>query len=257
MRALTGSALLAGALAMGVPARVHAEAQPAALRAPARPAGEKASAAPAHAAAPAPARPAPAPARPAPPPAPPAAPANDTLAPDTTEAAPPARASAPTPPPPPDLSKLRAEYDRLREELFKARVRSQKVSETVFASKMDVRLHWKGGPDFVIRKARVLLDGAELWDSGDRAQTDDVIQVAERSVKPGPHALTVRLEVRPKAEAKGGAKTGADKLGYTSEHTFAIVVAESGTTHLELTGDEDGDPPEYEPELELESETDK
>jgi hypothetical protein len=168
----------------------------------------------------------------------------------------PARPAAPLPPPP-DLAKLRAEYDRLREELFKARVRSQKVSETVFASKMDVRLHWKGGPDFVIRKARVLLDGAELWDSGDRAQTDDVIQVAERSVKPGPHALTVRLEVRPKAEAKGGAKTGADKLGYTSEHTFAIVVAESGITHLELTGDEDGDPPEYEPELELESETDK
>jgi len=187
-------------------------------------------------------------------------------------------ASAATPPPPapaadeppapaepgarpsagaPDLEKLRAEYDRLREELFKARVRSQKASETVWPSRMDVRLRWKGGPDFVIRKARMLLDGAELWDSADRAQTDDVIQVAERSVKPGPHAFTVRLEIRPKTEVKGGAKLGADKLGYTAEHTFAIVVAESGVTHLELTGDEDGDPPEYEPELELEIENDK
>jgi hypothetical protein len=157
----------------------------------------------------------------------------------------------------PDLEKLRAEYDRIREELFKARVRSQKASEVVYPSKLDARLRWKGGPDFVIRKARLSLDGAELWDSADRAQTDDLIEVAARSVKPGPHALTVRLEIRPKTEAKGGTKTGADKLGYTSEHTFAIVVAPSGITHLLLTGDEDGDPPEYEPELELEIETDK
>jgi hypothetical protein len=157
----------------------------------------------------------------------------------------------------PDLAKLRSEYDRIREELFKARVRSQKIAETVYPSKMDVRLRWKGGPDFVIRKARLLLDGAELWDSADRPQTDDLIEVAERGVKPGPHALTVRLEIRPRTETKGGTKTGADRLGYTSEHTFAIVVADGGHTHLLLTGDEDGDPPEYEPELELEIETDK
>ncbi|HEY4187148.1 MAG TPA: hypothetical protein VGP07_18880 [Polyangia bacterium] len=184
-------------------------------------------------------------------------------APAATVAAPAAAVTADAPPPPtrtaaaPDLEKLRAEYDRLREELFKARVRSQKVSETVWPSKMDVHLRWKGSPDFVIRKARMLLDGAELWDSADRPQTDDVIDVSERSVKPGPHAFTVRLEIRPKSEKKGGTKTGADKLGYTSEHTFAIVVPEGGVTHLALTGDEDGDPPEYEPELELEIETDK
>lgn len=168
-------------------------------------------------------------------------------------------AESPAPPRPglPDLGRLRAEYDRIREQLFKARVRSQKAAEAVYPSKMDARLRWKGGPDFVIRKARFLLDGAELWDSADRAQTDDLIEVSQRSVKPGPHALTVRLEIRPKTEAKGGTKTGAEKLGYTSEHTFAIVVADTGITHLLLTGDEDGDPPEYEPELELEIEIEK
>jgi hypothetical protein len=157
----------------------------------------------------------------------------------------------------PDLGKLRAEYDRIREDLFKARVRSQKAAETAYPSKLDAELRWKGRPDFVIRKARFLLDGAELWDSADRAQTDDLIEIAARSVKPGPHALTVRLEIRPKVESKGGTKTGAAELGYTSEHTFAIVVAETGKTHLFLTGDEDGDPPEYEPELELEIETER
>jgi len=157
----------------------------------------------------------------------------------------------------PDLAKLRADYDRIREELFKARVRGQKAAEAAYPSKLDARLRWKGRPDFIIRKARFLLDGAELWDSADGAQADDLIEIAERAVKPGPHALTVRLEIRPKVESKGGTKTGADQLGYTSEHTFAIVVAETGRTHLFLTGDEDGDPPEYEPELELEIETDK
>jgi len=157
----------------------------------------------------------------------------------------------------PDLTKLRSDYDRLREELFKARVRSQKVADVVYASKFDVSFRWKGGPDFLIRKARFLLDGAEIWDSTDKNQTDDRIDIASRSVKPGPHALTVSLEIRPKAEAKGGAKTGADKLGYTSEHVFAIAIPDSGQTHLLLTGDEDGDPPEYEPELELEVKTEK
>jgi len=157
----------------------------------------------------------------------------------------------------PDLAKLRAEYDRIREELFKARVRGQKAAEVAYPSKLDARLRWKGRPDFIIRKARFLLDGAELWDSADSAQTDDLIEIAERAVKPGPHALTVRLEIRPKVESKGGTKAGGEQLGHTSEHTVAIVVAETGKTHLFLTGDEDGDPPEYEPELELEIETDK
>jgi hypothetical protein len=159
--------------------------------------------------------------------------------------------------PPPDLTKLRADYDRLREELFKARVRSQKAAEAVYSTHLDVRLRWKGEPDFVIRKARFLLDGTEIWDSGDRAQTDDSIEIASRAVKPGPHALSVTLEIRPRAESKGGTRTGADKLGYTSEHVFAILVAAEGQTHVVLTGDEDGSPPEYEPELELEVKNDK
>jgi hypothetical protein len=154
-----------------------------------------------------------------------------------------------------DLERLRAEYDRLREELFKARVRSQKVADTVYPTRFDVQLRWKGSPAFVIRKARFLVDGAEIWDSSDRSESsalDDLIQIASRPIKPGPHALTVWLEIRPKAEQKGGAKVGAARLGYTSEHTFAVVAPDRGELHLGLTGDEDGDPPEYEPKLELE-----
>lgn len=160
-------------------------------------------------------------------------------------------------PPPPDLQKLRADYDRLREELFKARVRHQKVAEKAYRSKLAITLRWKGSPDFVIRRARFLLDGAELWSSDDRQQADDLLQVAERPVKPGPHALTVRLEIRAKTEAKGGTKAGAERPGYTSDHTFALVIPETGRTLVRITGDEDGDPPEYEPELELDVDTER
>lgn len=178
----------------------------------------------------------------------------------TPSAEPPARDEsakhdAPPKAPPADLAKLRAEYDRLRDELFRARVRSQQVEGNIYKSRFDATLVWKGRPDFVLSKARVLLDGAELWDSGDRSETDDRIQVAERPIKPGPHALTIRMEIRPRTEQKGGTKTGRDRLGYTSEHTFAITVPDNKKTHATVTADEDGDPPAYEPELELELES--
>lgn len=161
-------------------------------------------------------------------------------------------AQAPSGPSAADLDKLRADYDRLREELFRARARAQIVAEATYPSRLSATLRWKGGADQLIRHAQVRLDGGEVWDSGDKPVTSDFISVAERGVKPGPHALTVRLEVHPGKKTKD-----AEKLGYVSEHTFAIVVADHARTRVEITADEDGDPPEYEPNLEVEIETTK
>jgi hypothetical protein len=44
-------------------------------------------------------------------------------------------------------------------------------------------------------------------------------------------------------------------MGYVAEHTFAIVVPDGKRTTAVFTGDEDGSLPDYEPELELELET--
>ncbi|MEA2698799.1 MAG: hypothetical protein QOI66_3070 [Myxococcales bacterium] len=163
-----------------------------------------------------------------------------------------APAQGPSGPSAADLDKLRADYDRLREELFRARARAQIVAEATYSSRLSATLRWKGGADQLIRHAQVRLDGGEVWDSGDKPVTGDFISVAERGVKPGPHALTVRLEVHPGKKTKD-----AEKLGYVSEHTFAIVVADHVKTRVEITADEDGDPPEYEPNLEVEIETTK
>jgi len=163
-----------------------------------------------------------------------------------------AREPAPPVAPTIDLAKLRAEYDRLRDELFRARSRSQLVEDALWKSKLSASFRWKGGPSYLVHHASVRLDGGEIWDSGDKPVTDNLITVAERAVKAGPHAITLRIEIRPGKKAKD-----SDRLGYVSEHTFAIIVPDGKRTRVEITGDEDGDAPEYEPEIEVEVESEK
>jgi hypothetical protein len=188
----------------------------------------------------------------------------EAAAPEPTpaKAPPPKPVDEPPPPaaePPPkagpsiDLQKLRADYDRLRDELFRSRSRAQLVEEGLWNARLGATLHWKAAPDYVIRHAEVRLDGGTIWDSGDKPVTDDKLTIAERPCKPGPHSFTLRLEVRPGTKKKG---KDIDTLGYQSEQTFAVVVPDGKRTTIELTGDEDGSLPEYEPRIELELETD-
>jgi hypothetical protein len=181
-------------------------------------------------------------------------PAPKTQPPDEAPAKPAAEAPTPSPSPSPsvDLKKLRADYDRLRDDLFRARSRAQIVEEGVWNARLAGELRWKAAPDYVIRHAEVRLDGGTIWDSGDRPVTDDKLAIAERPCKPGPHTFTVRLDVRPGTKKKGKDIEG---LGYTSEQTFAIVVPEGKRTTVAVTGDEDGSLPEYEPEFEVELES--
>ena len=152
-----------------------------------------------------------------------------------------------------DLAKLRAEYDRLRDELFRARARAELVEEGIYASKLGATLRWKGAPDFILHRAEIRLDGNAIWDSGEKPLVDELIKVSERPIKPGPHTVTVKIEVRP---GKKGEKEHAD-LGYESEQTFVVQVPDAKTTTVAFTADDGGDLPEYEPEIELELKTEK
>ena len=157
----------------------------------------------------------------------------------------------PAPPPVPatiDVAKLRADYDRLRDALFRARARAELVEEGVYQSKLGDKIRWKGAPDFILRRAEVRLDGDAIWDSGEKPLVDELIKVSERPIKPGTHTIALHLEVRPGKRAKAEDV----ELGYSSEHTFVIKVADNKQTTVELTADDDGDLPEYEPEVELE-----
>ena len=163
------------------------------------------------------------------------------------------RTAPPVPAPTFDLAKLRAEYDRLRDELFRSRARAELVEEGIYASKLSATLRWKGAPDFILRRAEIRLDGNSIWDSGEKPLVDELIKVSERPIKPGPHTLTVRIEVRP---GKKGEKEHAD-LGYESEQTFVVNVVDGRRTAVEITADDDGDLPGYEPEIEIGVESEK
>ena len=104
-----------------------------------------------------------------------------------------------------------------------------------------------------MRRAEIRLDGNSIWDSGEKPLVDELIKVSERPAKPGPHTLTVRIEVRP---GKKGEKEHAD-LGYESEQTFVVNVPEGLRTAVEITADDDGDLPGYEPEIEIGVESEK
>jgi hypothetical protein len=170
--------------------------------------------------------------------------------PETKKAAP---AKAPPTAAPVDLAKLRAEYDRLRDELYRARARAQLVEEGVWSARLGAVVRWKGAPDFILRRAEVRLDGDSIWDSGEKPLVDELIKVSDRPIKPGTHSITLRLEVRPGKRAKAEDA----EMGYSSEHTFVIKVPDNKQTTVELTADDDGDLPEYEPEVELEIASEK
>jgi hypothetical protein len=171
------------------------------------------------------------------------------------EESPPAKA----PPPPPaapatvDIARLRAEYDKLRDALFRSRARAELVEEGVYASKMGARIRWKGAPDFIMRRAEVRLDGNSIWDSGEKPLVDEIVKVSERPIKPGQHSVTLRLEVRPGKKSE----KEHEGLGYEIEHSFVINVPDGKTTTIDITADDDGDLPEYEPEIEVEIESEK
>src|SRR5262245_17395400 len=152
-----------------------------------------------------------------------------------------------------DVAKLRAEYDRLRDALFRSRARAELVEEGVYASKLGARIRWKGAPDFIMRRAEVLLDGNSIWDSGEKPMVDEMIKVSERPIKPGQHSVTLRLEIRPGKKSE----KEHEGLGYEIEHSFVINVPDGKTTTIDITADDDGDLPEYEPEIEVEIESEK
>jgi hypothetical protein len=168
-------------------------------------------------------------------------------------AAPPAAKSPAGAAGPVDIAKLRADYDRLRDALFRARARAQLVEDGVYASKLGAKIRWKGAPDFILRRAEVRLDGNSIWDSGEKPLVDELIKVSERPIKPGTHTVMVRLEVRPGKKSE----KEHEGLGYEFEHTFVVNVPDGERTTIEITADDDGDLPEYEPEIEVEIESEK
>jgi hypothetical protein len=160
---------------------------------------------------------------------------------------PPADAGAPASPAPSpaaaaNLEKLRAEHAALRDALFRSRARRDTLENALSATQLIPVISWDGGRKHVLRQAELRLDGVRIWESGNTPPGDKAIELASRGVPAGAHVLGVRVEVRLRDNPK---------LGYLSEQSFSISLPEGKKTRVEVTIDEDGDPPSYNPDIEV------
>jgi hypothetical protein len=198
-------------------------------------------------------KPAPAPAsepEPAPAPEPAAAPA-PSPAPASALAAPPEPAPAPPPPPEkasktagPSVESLRAEYDEIRDALFRSRARRETLETALFSTQLLPTIVWEGGRHHSVKHAEVRFDGVRLWESNEGGLTSGKeVALAPKSAPPGPHVIGVRVEVRSRDDTK---------LGYVSDQSFALTLPEGKKTKVEITVDEDGSAPSYNPDIEIE-----
>jgi hypothetical protein len=146
----------------------------------------------------------------------------------------------------PDLDRLRAEHSALKDALFRSRARRELLENALLSTQLLPVIRWEGGRRHQLKTAELRLDGVRIWDAGSAPLGDDPVILAARGVPPGTHVLGVRLEVRSRENPK---------LGYISEQSFAVTLPEGKKTTIEVTVDEDGDPPSYNPDVEVEIES--
>jgi hypothetical protein len=156
-------------------------------------------------------------------------------------------APAPAEGPAADLDRLRAEHSALKDALFRSRARRETLENALLSTQLIPVVRWDGARRYLLKSAELRLDGVRIWDAGNAPLGDDPVTLASRGVPPGAHVLGVRVEVRSRENPK---------LGYTSEQSFSVSLPEGKKTTVEITIDEDGDPPSYNPDVEVEIEID-
>ncbi len=142
-----------------------------------------------------------------------------------------------------DLPKLRADYNELKDALFRSRARREALEGAILGTQMVSSIVWDGGARFVVKAAEIRLDGVRIWEAAEGQLGEKTVELGARALPPGPHVVGVRVEIRPRANPK---------LGYVSEQTFALSFAEGKKTRVAISIDEDGSPPSYNPDIEIE-----
>jgi len=143
------------------------------------------------------------------------------------------------------VEQLRARYDELRDAVFRSRARRETLEKALFSTKFRAALTWEANRNYSLDKAELRLDGTRIWESGDRPIGDDPVVLDERRLPPGPHVLGIRIEVHSRENPR---------LGYTSEQSYTLMFPEGKRTEVEITMDEDGDLPSFNPDIEIDVE---
>lgn len=147
-----------------------------------------------------------------------------------------------------NLDKLRADYAELRDQLFRSRARRETLESALLSTQVLTTLRFDASRRYLCKHAEVRLDGVRLWEASEGGVGDKPVTLAPKSAPPGPHVLSVRVEIRPRDNPK---------LGYVSEQSFSLNLNEGKKTKVEITIDEDGSLPSYNPDIEIEIDEDK
>lgn len=129
----------------------------------------------------------------------PAAPPAAAPAPGTTSgmAAATGDQSAPEEPPPPDLSPLRDEFNSVMDELVQTRARIATLGRSLFRTKIRIDVQDRSGDEQSLTRIAVMLDGASVFRAqGAEFDGEDGKRVFEGFAAPGPHTVTVEIEMR-------------------------------------------------------------
>ncbi|HEY0710664.1 MAG TPA: hypothetical protein VGG33_27925 [Polyangia bacterium] len=170
--------------------------------------------------------------------------ASPPASPGSAPTAAPASPAPGTPAPSPaTLERLRAEHAAIKDALFRSRARRDTLETALLSTQLQTAITWEGGRRYSLKAAELRLDGVRLWNTTEAPPGDQPVLLAPRGVAAGTHVLGVRIEVRSRDNPK---------LGYTSEQTFTVVLPEGKKTSVEVTVDEDGDLPGYNPDIEVE-----
>jgi hypothetical protein len=128
---------------------------------------------------------------------------------------------------------LRNELGALMDDLVAARARAAVLGQTLFKTRIALRLQNLAGPDPVLAKITLSLDGAPVFHGDASALTGDEARgVFEGFAAPGPHLLVVEVEQRSRDNAA---------YGYTLHESYRFEATRDKETELTLVLDDDSD----------------
>ena len=140
------------------------------------------------------------------------------------------------------VERLRSEHAAIKDALYRSRARKDTLEGALLSTQIIPVLKWEGGGRYLLKQAELRLDGVRIWDASQGTPGDRPVTLAPRGLPAGAHVLGVRIEVRLRDNPK---------LGYLSEQSFSLAVREGKKTTVEITIDEDGSPPSYNPDIEI------
>jgi hypothetical protein len=141
-------------------------------------------------------------------------------------------APAPTPAPADDLEPLRAEYDAIRDELFRARARLGLVGEAVFHTRLVIDVAYGAQRDWPLDHLVVKVDDQQVYAAPAPTGLGEGLRAFAGFAAAGRHVVSVSLD-----------SGGEARAGWATSGAFAVDVAEGRETRVRVVADEVGDGP--------------